>query len=394
MSIKTHHGPPGSYKTAGAMSEDFVRAAKEGRVIVTNVRGVTAERVRQHVPGLPSDFDVIHVGDKTPEDRRRWAIWFHWVPPGAFIFVDEAQKIWPKNWRESDIRSLDYPGGLNKAAEDDRPPTWEAAFEQHRHWNWDMVFTTPNYNKIRQDIKDCGELAYKHKNLGIFGNIPGLKGRYIEGAHLADDDGGSVSQFLTINKKKVPSYVFNIYDSTATGEFSDTKAGFNLLGNPRVALLLFVLLTAGYFFFRGDGLAVIQDPVGHGRKTASSAPSASGKAAPSTGAVPAHSVQRGTPNSDPRLEPLADESAYLVASYRKGWRWHYAIAFRGQTLTDNDLLDMGYELQPAGSCGLVIRRAVFERFLSCAFIDQARPSGAERSAGALGPSSLLGGPAG
>ena len=89
------------------MSDDFLREARAGRVIVTNVRGVTRERVLNEFPDLPDSFDVIWVDDKTIEGRQRWALWFHWVPQGAFLFVDEIRDIWPKNWREADIRKLD-----------------------------------------------------------------------------------------------------------------------------------------------------------------------------------------------------------------------------------------------------------------------------------------------
>ena len=47
MSIKIHHGPNGSYKTSGAIQDDAVPALKDGRVIITNVRGFTLERAYQ-----------------------------------------------------------------------------------------------------------------------------------------------------------------------------------------------------------------------------------------------------------------------------------------------------------------------------------------------------------
>jgi zona occludens toxin len=71
MPIKIHHGPPGSFKTAGAMADDFLREAKKGRVIVTNVRGVSRERTLKRFPDLPDAFDEIHVDDKTEEGRQK-----------------------------------------------------------------------------------------------------------------------------------------------------------------------------------------------------------------------------------------------------------------------------------------------------------------------------------
>ena len=80
MPIKIHHGPPGSYKTAGAMGDDFLREARAGRIIVTNVRGVSRARLINEFPDLPDSFDVIHVDDKTDEGRDKWRKWFHWIP--------------------------------------------------------------------------------------------------------------------------------------------------------------------------------------------------------------------------------------------------------------------------------------------------------------------------
>lgn len=39
VSIKIHHGPNGSNKTSGARQDDAVPALKDGRVIITNIRG-------------------------------------------------------------------------------------------------------------------------------------------------------------------------------------------------------------------------------------------------------------------------------------------------------------------------------------------------------------------
>ncbi|MGZ3999618.1 MAG: zonular occludens toxin domain-containing protein [Mucilaginibacter sp.] len=56
MSIKIHHGPPGSYKTSGAVMDDFVPAALAGRVVVTNVRGLNDSALVRKVLTKPSSF--------------------------------------------------------------------------------------------------------------------------------------------------------------------------------------------------------------------------------------------------------------------------------------------------------------------------------------------------
>lgn len=358
MPIKIHHGPPGSFKTAGAMADDFIREARAGRVIVTNVRGVTRDRVLDVLPDLPQSFDVIHVDDKTEEGREKWAKWFHWVPKGAFIFVDEVQDIWPKRWRESDIRALDYPGGLRQATADDRPFCWDQAWDKHRHWNWDIVATCPSYSKVRDDIKSVADAAYKHKDLALVG----WTGRYIEAMHLADDTGKNQSDFLNVQKKKVPAHVFQLYDSTSTGQFRVNANGFNLFKSPRVAFLLAVLVGALYFGFGRGPITMFS---GASKTAASSAPSASTPNNPALPAAGDNAVSSVDLSKDARLEPLIEDESFVVMSYQIGKKWRYAVSFKGTHFTHNELLDMGYTLQSLGACAVEISREGFRRRLTC-----------------------------
>lgn len=362
MPIKIHHGPPGSYKTAGALADDFLREAKAGRVIVTNVRGLSRERTLEQFPDLPPSFDVIHVDDKTSEGRKKWATWFHWVPHGAFIFLDEVQDLWPKSWRESDIRKLDYPGGVDQATKDDRPKDWEQALDKHRHYNWDMTLTTPSYAKVRDDVKGIADMAYKHKNLALVG----WTGRYIEGAHMADDTGKNANDFISIGNKKVPKYVFTLYDSTQTGIVSDTKSGVPLWKNPRVLLILGILGACLAYVASKPVPKVIGGPgaAGGGQGVGGVGPvppSGSGAA----GGVSGGSVQSFSGPQDPSLEPLASGEPYIVVSYKIGPEWKYAVRHNHQDYTNGDLLSLGYSVETMGSCGVRIRRDRWQRVITC-----------------------------
>lgn len=362
MPIKIHHGPPGSYKTAGALADDFLREAKAGRVIVTNVRGLSRERTLEQFPDLPPSFDVIHVDDKTSEGRKKWATWFHWMPHGAFIFLDEVQDLWPKSWREADIRKLDYPGGVDQATKDDRPKDWEQALDKHRHYNWDMTLTTPSYAKVRDDVKGIADMAYKHKNLALVG----WTGRYIEGAHMADDTGKNANDFISIGNKKVPKYVFTLYDSTQTGIVSDTKSGVPLWKNPRVLLILGILVACVAYvaskpvpkIVGGSGAAGGGQGVGG---VGPVPPSGAGAG----GGVSGAAVQPVGIAQSPDLEPLASGDPYIVVSYKTGIEWKYAVHHNHQDLTNGDLLAMGYTIETMGSCGLKIRRGQWQRVISC-----------------------------
>ncbi|SDQ01215.1 zonular occludens toxin domain-containing protein [Ectopseudomonas guguanensis] len=233
MSIKIHHGPNGSYKTCGAIQDDAVPALKEGRLIITNVRGFTLERVLQVMPDLPEWVDIINLDLEQQADMERMRTWFQWAPRGAFIIFDETQLVFPKAWRERDLERFDFPGGSEAAQAADRPMNWLDGWTRHRHWNWDVVLTTPNISYIRDDIRMTCEMAYKHSNLAVIG----IKGRYKEAQHDAQLN-RPPAEGTIIEYKRIKPDTFRLYQSTATGKAQDTKAGKSLLKSPKLLFLL------------------------------------------------------------------------------------------------------------------------------------------------------------
>ncbi|MBF0456095.1 MAG: zona occludens toxin [Magnetococcales bacterium] len=255
MSIKIHHGPPGAYKTSGAMNDDFIEAVFSGRPLVTNVRGLddaekTRETLQKAFPKreIPATFEIIHLDHNTQDGADKWMKWFHWVPIGSFLLVDEGQDVWKEEWRDSFLQVLDYPGGSDKALEDGRPKTFKDAFQRHRHFNWDMVLTTPDIKSLRKDILGISECAYFHKNLAVIG----INGRYVEAMHLANRPANEAN-FIQVEHKKVPAYVFDLYESTNTGKVSDSQAGKPLWKQNRF-LFYMALLVLGWVSIFSLGL--------------------------------------------------------------------------------------------------------------------------------------------
>lgn len=82
MSIKIHHGAPGSYKTSGAVLDDFIPAVLEGRHIITNVNGLSdADLVRDVLEeqGLtvPETFKLTYLDTTINEVMEQVRRWFH-----------------------------------------------------------------------------------------------------------------------------------------------------------------------------------------------------------------------------------------------------------------------------------------------------------------------------
>ncbi|WP_421269500.1 zonular occludens toxin family protein [Aeromonas veronii] len=245
MSIKIHHGAPGSYKSSGAIHTDVIPAIKAGRHIITNVRGFTAERCKEVLGKAVSDeFKVTYIDTEAQEGRDHLARFYHWAPKGVFFLVDEVQRIFPPAWRQSDLDRLDYPGGPEVAKADGRPETIDVAFDMHRHHNWDFVFTTPNIKKVHAVIRAASETAIRHTNMKILG----FGKRYKTVLHLADNSGASMSDVLQAKPfNKVPNYVFKLYDSTTTGQVTDTIAGSSILRDPKILFFLGVIGFCLYF---------------------------------------------------------------------------------------------------------------------------------------------------
>lgn len=235
MPIKIYWGPPGSYKSAAAVWDDVVECAKQGRVLITNVRGLTEERCAKHLSEVKSGFRVLHFRMDKQADLGVLRRWWHWAPFGAYFLLDEVQAIYPPFWTAKELRALDGPADKTRRfpSGEDMPKEMELAFDMHRHGNWDFTFTTPNIKKVRQEIRAAAEWAYKHRNLA-FTVI--FRGSFMEFQHSAEDNGNPSDIFMA-RRRKVPGYVFDLYDSTATGKAKDSSAGGSMWTSPYLLLL-------------------------------------------------------------------------------------------------------------------------------------------------------------
>lgn len=289
MSVKIYHGPPGSYKSASAVMNEVMRCAREGRLLITNVRGLTEERVRKNAraffgfrpAALHPDFKVISLRRDLPEDMDRMRKWWHWAPEGAYIILDEVQSVYPPKWSASELRTLDMLEPRTMSNGETLAREVELVFDMHRHGNWDLAFTTPSIKKVRSEIRAASEFAYKHKNLGVLG-IPGL---YVQGSHSADDN-GNASELYTTVVRRIPGWVFKLYDSTATGKTQDTTAGTSLWKEPKFALVAAVVALCVWWLIRSPTPSIFgRDAAAHSAAHSVAGASAA-VGAPSSGSAP------------------------------------------------------------------------------------------------------------
>ncbi|WBG61862.1 hypothetical protein ELR50_02800 [Pseudomonas citronellolis] len=382
MSIKIHHGPNGAYKTSGAIQDDAVPALKAGRVVITNVRGFTLERVYSVYPDLPDSAQIINLDLESLSDLEKMRTWFQWAPRGAFLIFDETQLLFPKSWREKDLEKFDFPGGPEAAHEADRPMGWLDAWTRHRHFNWDIVLTTPNIAYIRDDIRMTCEMAYKHSNLAVIG----IPGRYKEAQHDAQINRPPADGTI-IEYKRIRKETFRLYESTATGKTQDTTAGKSLLRSPKLLFLLAFIACCISFSFAMGPLSFLRkpepaEPVPAASSTPSQAAPAGG---PSTGVVAHAPVATGSilpdglhasgaavPAVQVTSHPFAGRSISVmgrVKNERRGSLYMFAIVDdQGRRLvqTSRELREAGYKIRGRSGCVVEIFFGDFHDTVTCA----------------------------
>lgn len=274
MPIKIHWGSNGSYKSSGALQDDVIPELKRGRVVITNVSGFTLDSVKAVYSDIPDTAEVINLPLDKAETMLLLRFVLYWAPVGALIIFDETQLIFSKRWSAKQVLDMFGHGEipivpetvlecrtkyehLNRAYDsddkdwfqvdrDDYPINWDDSWTRHRHWNWDIVLTTPNIKMVRDDIRETSEIAVRHVNLALLG----FGGRYKEAMHDAQKNQPDVKAITEI--KRIKPDVFRTYKSTRTGIVTDTGAGKSIFKSvPLLIALAFCITSFGYAISTG-----------------------------------------------------------------------------------------------------------------------------------------------
>jgi zona occludens toxin len=265
MSTRVDHGPPGSYKTFTIVQRFAIPALLQGRVVITNVRGLTSlDLVKEQFPTVefPPTSRLIFL-DTTDEHtgkeaRLYFACWYKWIPLGALLIIDEAQTIYPDR-TDFKLESLDkveippdfFPvDNVNEA----RPLDVFTAFDKHRHYGWDIFLTTTNIAKIKRDIREASEWAYRHRSLSDVS--PFHKDTWYEHQHDPENNGKAESHRVGKPRKyKADKRIFKCYQSTATGEHKGSAAGTTMFSDSGIrtklaAIVIAVFAFVGFFIYK------------------------------------------------------------------------------------------------------------------------------------------------
>ncbi|MEI6747405.1 MAG: zonular occludens toxin domain-containing protein, partial [Methylococcaceae bacterium] len=257
MATSIHHGAPGSFKSFSLVQRFAIPALKAGRTVVCNVRGFDSlERIIEQYPDIdfPLTAQLIYLETSTRESRLIMAGWFHWVPIGALIIIDEGQEIYPDR-RDFKLESLDAfvcPDGFEpEVIAEGRPVDVFTAYDKQRHYNWDIFISTTNVAKIKSEIRQVTEWAYRHRTLA--GLIPWMKNQWLEHQHDPENSGKSESHRIgSPVRYKADLRIFKCYKSTATGQATESQAGQSIFKNSAILFPLFIIaatIVAGLYIF-------------------------------------------------------------------------------------------------------------------------------------------------
>lgn len=250
MTTAIHHGNPGSYKSFCITQGPVIKALEEGRTVVTNIRGLNSiERIEEALGRkMHPDAQIIYVDADSSEGFRAMSVFFHWAPIGALICIDEVQRVYSKK-RDRDLKKFDLvlerPDGSPMPDEEvkklcplwdgnrDRPHTAENAFDQHRHYNWDIYCSTPNIAKVHNEIREVAEIAYRHKSLGSI--LPFSRKDWKEFAHDPEESGKQLSHYMGTPKSyAADKRIFACYQSTKTGKALGSSENRSILRDPKL----------------------------------------------------------------------------------------------------------------------------------------------------------------
>jgi zona occludens toxin len=291
MATKVFHGAPGSYKSSSAMWFEILPALRSGRVVVTNLQGIVEleEMQRQLKEVFPSTARLLRISIGNDTGINLMRNFYHWLPIGALIFLDEIQDIYPndKSFKASDydykiegafdeylppefkeiyhneqrqiksnINIEDYQDDIGESLFDERdylryPRTLRECFMRHRHYNWDILIATPDIKEISSFVRSVCEVAYQHASKDAI-PIPYYKRRPRILEHSPKTNGISVGKNDIVFFKKIPLDVFKLYKSTATGKTTKSgasKSPFSISIVLGFAFLVAYLVYMVFFFF-------------------------------------------------------------------------------------------------------------------------------------------------
>nr|WP_202979288.1 zonular occludens toxin domain-containing protein [Aeromonas sp.]QHJ90266.1 Zone occludens toxin [Aeromonas sp.] len=420
MAIVIEHGHNGSYKSSSVIWYRLLPALRQGRLVVTNVAGMYPLHKIEEFLGekFPPTARLFRMSSQDPTYQRLWRVWHHWMPIGAFVFIDECQDIYDRDVfsgkPEYDLKPIDYydsilpadfiehfkdmllkykPENLDECDMDDTgrvvfdeqgqimyPTTPKESFMRHRHYNWDVVMATPDITSIPRPVRACCETAFAYNSKDSF-FFSKRKPRIYE--HNPLETGIPTSKSVTF-KRRVPLAVHLLYKSTQTGSVTKSGQSQGPFSSLKLRVVLFVvfplsLCWLGYNLYHFFNPPDQEAPAAAAVAGTQSAGSSSGSVA-----VPVSNQNAGNGSSQSSfVMPYQVTELFVTGSSGAIYmgRFEGLVIFsgvRGQqelAFNSDDLVNMGYKVDYLGDCySVVTDRAGRAMVVNCAPRIYSQPS--------------------
>ncbi|WP_024609903.1 zonular occludens toxin domain-containing protein [Pseudoalteromonas sp. TB64] len=294
MASSIFHGAPGSFKSASATWFEVLPALRKGRLVVTNIEGILPlEEIETELQEtFPESAQLWRLSSQNSEGQSLWRNWYHWMPTGALVLIDEVQDVYPTEatfkpescnykhidtykdlipdyWYEYHYEQLEKfkPENLTSGDTDDLgrelfnehgyiiyPKTLKECYMRHRKYNWDIIVCTPDITSVHKYIRNVSQYAYAHKYFDGLAAVPYYNRRPRIFDHNPKLDGKTPNKSSTIVWKKIPIEVHKCYKSTATGGVTKGQ-GKNFLYSPVFAFpvaAIFFCICYWFWYFSGD----------------------------------------------------------------------------------------------------------------------------------------------
>lgn len=399
MAIVIEHGHNGSYKSSSVIWHRLLPALRAGRLVVTNAAGMyPLHRIEEFLgEKFPETARLFRVSSQDPKYQELWRRWHHWMPIGAFVFIDECQDIYDrdvfKGQSEYDLKPIDtysnvlpadfiqlFKDTLNsfkpetveecdmddtgRVVFDERglimyPTSPKESFMRHRHYNWDVVFATPDITSIPRPVRACCEVAFSYSSKDSF-FFSKRKPRIYE--HNPLDNGIPTKQSVTF-KRHVPLAVHRLYKSTQTGSITKSGQSGGPLSSFKIRFIMFGVLPCilAYWVYFAVARFVGEPAI---PQTGAAVAAESGSAASSGAVAVPVPVADGGNGGGQSAFVMPYQVAQLFTNGASGaiyaGRFEGLVLFSGMRGKDevifnsDDLVNLGYKVDYLGDCYSVV----------------------------------------
>ncbi|MFQ6478456.1 zonular occludens toxin domain-containing protein [Klebsiella pneumoniae] len=231
MAIILYFGVPGSGKSYEVVNSRVVPALKEGRRVVTNIRGLDIKLIQNYIKKNDKKYDIKNLGElvSVDHDLIQTADFFPYfdeeekpventfVKRGDYIIIDEAWRFFPDSKRLS--------------------PALESFFAEHRHFSIDVILLNQTPDGISKYVRGRIESMFEPSNQKRIG----FKGYVV---HTYSGNKAYAKNRTTSSPKKFKKDIFELYNSYANGDGKETLQSLSVYKTIKFKFLALTLLLA------------------------------------------------------------------------------------------------------------------------------------------------------